>query len=62
MRKRGSTGGFLGENRSEDVWIFDIPLNRKEAFREKLSTWLDRNMAEVFGDGRDPLAHSCRSA
>ena len=28
----------------------------QEAFREKLSTWLDRNMAEVFGDARDPFA------
>ena len=32
--------------------------SEQEAFREKLSVWLDRNMAEVFGYGRDPLAQT----
>ena len=30
----------------------------QEAFRERLSAWLDRNTAEVFGDARDPLAQT----
>lgn len=30
----------------------------QEAFRERLSEWLDRNMAEVFGQNRDPLAQT----
>ena len=34
----------------------------QEAFRERLSTWLDRNMAEVFGDARDPLAQTDEDA
>jgi len=28
----------------------------QEAFRTRLRTWLERNRAEVFGDGSDPLA------
>ncbi len=34
----------------------------QEAFRERLSAWLDRNMAEVFGDARDPLAQTDEDA
>ena len=31
---------------------------QQEAFREQLSAWLDHNMAEVFGENRDPLGQA----